>query len=152
MAAGPVGEALTRYPLYYAKAAFFGGRPPKTETTRVNNGTITFLQLENGVIGVTCAHVIQGFRQMQSDLGKALFQIGNVELDPLDQLIAEHKDFDLATISLSANQLKLLLAEGEIGFPGALRERENFDELTFGTFSAAGISVVVTQRLLRVSV
>lgn len=115
MAAGPVGEALTRYPLDYAKAAFFGGRPRKTEMTRVNNGTITFLQLENGVIGVTSAHVIQGFRQMQSDLGKALIQIGNVELDPLDQLITEHKDFDLATISLSANQLKLLLAEGEIG-------------------------------------
>lgn len=165
MAAGPVGEALVKHPLYYAKPVFFGGRPRRTETTTVSNGTITFLQLEKCVIGVTCAHVIQGFRDMQSNLGNALFQIGNVELNPLNQLIAEHQGFDLATISLSSSQLKRLLAQEGIGsrvikpaqwppqpvtedncvmlggFPGALRELDNFDELSFGTFSAAGISV-----------
>ena len=33
-----------------------------------------------------------------------------------------------------------------MGFPAALRERENFDELTFGTFSAAGISVASSHK------
>ena len=94
-----------------------------------------------------------------------MFQIGNVELDPLDQLIDENKRLDLATLKLSEKQLKDITSDGEVGscvfkptdwppplpkkgeciafggFPGGLRSVRSFDELEFGSWSSGAAEI-----------
>ena len=95
------------------------------------------------------------------------FQIGNVEIDPLSRLIAENAYLDLATVKLTAEQIRAITAESEIGgcvfmpvcwpppalnpgeyvafggFPGSLRERPSYSEFVFPTWSS-GASVVTS--------
>lgn len=172
LAAGPAGEILSKYPLYYAKALFFGGRPKKGQLSKINNATATLLELPTGMFAITCAHVIDGYRQFLAEQKHdALFQIGDLAFDPIAQLASEHKEIDLAVIRLTNQQAKQIATGNEIGsrfvkptkwppapvkkgdvitfggFPGALRERKEFDEFVFGTFSAAGIFVSAAREV-----
>jgi hypothetical protein len=159
LAAGPLGVQMAKFPLRFAAAAFFGGRPSKNALVKVRNGTITLLNLGTAPIGVTCAHVIAGYRKFQDKFGEVVFYIGGVEIDPLSQLIAEDSYFDLATLKLTPEQVRDIPAGGEIGssvfepaswpspalrpgeyvafggFPGRLRERPSFNEVVFHSWS-----------------
>jgi hypothetical protein len=164
--AGDLGRELGKYPLRFAKAAFIGEHPEKGKQTQINNGTITLVDFGNGPIAITCYHVLSAYREMLNKNRRALFQIGNVELDPLSQLIDENDQLDLASIRLTPAQAKDINSEGEIGscffkpprpwpspsvkegdfvafggFPGLWRERKNFDELVFPSFSSGGCRV-----------
>jgi hypothetical protein len=165
LAAGPLGEKLAKYPLLFSKAAFFGERPAKHKSTYVRNGTVTLVDFGTGPIAITCAHVISDYRKLLKTNERALFQLGNVEFDPLSQLIAEDKRLDLATIRLTPTQAKAITREGEIGacffqpvswpppslsegdfiafggFPGRWRERRAFDKLVFPSFSSGACRV-----------
>jgi hypothetical protein len=165
LAAGPLGEKISKFPLLFSKAAFLGERPAKHKSTQVSNGTVSLVDLGNGPIALTCFHVLKGYREMLEKYGEALFQIGNVELDPLSQIIDENEQLDLATIRLTSAQAKAINNEGEIGscffqpvswpsppikegefvafggFPGRWRERKAFDELVFPSFSSGGCMV-----------
>ncbi len=165
LASGPLGEMMTKFPLYYSKAIFFGERPKRENLTNINSASITLLQLKDKVFGITCFHVIEAYRQVVNEKGAALFQIGDTSIDLQSQLVDENKYYDLATILLTEEQVKKILATQEIGsrliqpsiwppsqilvsekvmfggFPGILRERVAFDEILFKSFSAAGISV-----------
>jgi len=165
LAAGPLGEQVGKFPLLFAKPVFFGRLPSKHSPSKVSNGTITLVDLGTGLLGVTCAHVMSGYREMQQQFGNVVFQIGNINLDPLRQLVAEDIALDLTIIKLTDAQVKALNSEGEIGscvfrpvswppppvtpgdfvafggFPGSLRERLSFDELEFPSWSSGACRV-----------
>jgi hypothetical protein len=155
MATGPLGEEMSKFPLLFAKAACFGQRPSKTRPAKINNGTISLVNFGKGVLGITCHHVIECYRHRREREGDIVFQIGNVELDPLVQLVDENTRIDVATIHLTEPQVRAITSDGEIGscvfqprswpppllkagdyvafggFPGNLRILESFDELVF---------------------
>lgn len=165
LAGGPLGEQLSKFPLRFSKAAFFGERPSRTRPTVVRNGTVSFVDLGSGPIGITCSHVLREYRRMLKEYGSIVFQIGDLELDPIEQLIAENVELDLATIRFTEDQAKAISSEGEIGscffrppswppspvlagesvvfggFPGDLRERPAHDEVVFLSWSSGGCSV-----------
>ncbi|MBI1748194.1 MAG: trypsin-like peptidase domain-containing protein [Acidobacteria bacterium] len=165
LAAGPLGEHMSKFPLRFTKAVFFGERPSRKKTTRINNGTITLVNLGKGPIAMTCAHVISAYRKMIEELDNVIFQVGDVALDPIAQLIAEDTKLDLASIELTEEQVKSVTADGEIGscvfepvswppptlkpgdfvalggFPGGLRELPAHDEIVQGSWSCGGASV-----------
>lgn len=158
--AGPLGQQMAKFPLLFTKAVVIGQRPSKNAPSKITNGTVTLIDLGSGPLGVTCAHVISGYREMQQQFSSVIFQIANVELEPLGQLVAEDTKLDLATIRLTDGQVRALNSEGEIGscvfrpvswppasikegdfiafggFPGSLRERLSFDELGFYSWSS----------------
>lgn len=165
LAAGVLGKELTRFPLLFAKVAFFGRRPSKTRSSSVRNGTVSLVDLGEGPFALTCHHVIAPFRRMRTCTNKVVFQIGNVELDPLDQLIDENSRLDLATIRLTHEQVTNITSEGELGscvykpiswpprmlsegdfvafggFPGRLKTVMSFDELEFVSWSSGASKV-----------
>ena len=165
LAAGPLGQEVSKFPLRFAKPLFFGDQPTKDKPSNVNNGTVTLVDFGKGPIGITCAHVLSDYRGKLRDKGAALFQIGNLKLDPLEQLVAEDKELDLATVALTKDQADIITGDGEIGayffkpdlwptpllekdsfvafggFPGKWRERISDDELVFNTFSVGSCQV-----------
>lgn len=165
MAAGALGEKLAKFPLLFCKAAFFGRRPSQLRAGKIRSGSVTLVDFGAGPLAITCWHVIACYRRMRKCSSEVPFQIGNVELDPLAQLIDENRRLDLASIRLTGDQAKQLTSEGEIGsciftptawpsprvqkgefiafggFPGALRTLASFDELDFGSWSSGASEI-----------
>lgn len=165
IAAGPLGEELSKFPLLFSAAAFFGNRPSRNQPVEINNGTITLINLGNGPIGITCHHVIQEYRNRRNLDPTVIFQVGNAEIDPLTQLIDEDARIDLATIRLRDDHVELIASGGRIGscifqpkswpppppkegdyiafggFPGRLRTVISFDELEFPSWSSGASRV-----------
>lgn len=162
LAAGPLGKELSKIPLLYANAAFFGQKPSPKRPTKIFNGTIALIDLGKGPMGITCHHVIQGYREYRKKYEDVLFNIGTVELDPIDQLIDENDKIDLALIQLTSSQVKEITSVGEIGsqvhkprnwppappeenefvlfggFPGCLKTVESKNEFIFSSWSCGG--------------
>ena len=165
LAAGPLGERLAKYPMLFSKAAIIGERPAQQKTTQVRNGTVTLIKFGTAPFAVTCSHVISCYRKFLETFESALFQVGNIEFDPLLQLVAEDRQMDLATIRLTSDQAEAITREGEIGsclfepaswppqplragdfiafggFPELWRERRGFEELIFPSFSIGACMV-----------
>ncbi len=64
-----------------------------------HNGSMTFLRTEQGVLGITNAHVADALADCTEEIGHRC-QIGGAYLDP-GRLIAKHPSMDLATFRLS---------------------------------------------------
>lgn len=165
LATGALGEKLAKFPLLFCKAAFFGRRPSRARAGRIRNGSVALVDLGTGPLAITCWHVVACYRRMRKYSNRVIFQIGNLELDPLAQLIDEDRRLDLASIRLTSDQAKHLTSEGEIGscifkpkawptpvlkerefvafggFPGALRILASFDELDFGSWSSGASEI-----------
>ena len=160
LAAGALGEKLAKFPLLFAKAAFFGQRPSKSRPSEISNGTVSLVDLGEGPLAVTCEHVIAGYIEMTKAHDNLVFQIGSVEINLLEQLIDKSARLDLATIRLTEKQITSITSEGEIGscvfrpktwppeealkqdqfvafggFPGCLRTVASFDEYIFESWS-----------------
>ncbi len=170
LAAGPLGEHLSKFPLRFAKAVIFGERPSREKTSWIKSATITLVNFGKGPIGITCAHVLSAYREVLKDFDNTLFQIGDAAFDPLPQLIAEDTDLDLESIELTKDQVKAITADGEIGscvfepsswpppilksgdfvafggFPGGLRRRPEHDEVVFGSWSIGAASVTTVDE------
>jgi hypothetical protein len=168
LAAGPLGQEMSKFPLRFAKAIFFGDLPLRRAPAKINNGTASLVDLGNGPLAITCSHVIASFRERVRETRPSLFQIGNCRLDPLSQLISENEDLDLAVIGLRYEQAKEITGDGEIGssffrpvswppkpvaqgdfiafggFPGQWRTQLDSDALEFGTYGigASGVTTV----------
>lgn len=165
LAAGALGEKMAKFPLLFAKAAFFGLRPSKDRPADVNSGTVMLADLGTGPLAVTCQHVIACYRTRIAREEDIIFKIGNADLDPLEQLVAEDQRRDIATIRLTGEQVTEITSEGEIGscvfvpkewpspsprrgeyvafggFPGRLRTVRSFDELDFGSWSSGASEI-----------
>lgn len=74
----------------------------------MRNGTMTFVQSESELLGITNAHVADGLKDCKDEIGKRC-QIGGAYLDPA-RLIAKHPNLDLASFRLSS------VLMGQIGF------------------------------------
>lgn len=164
-AAGLLGEKLAKFPLLFAKAVFFGQRPSKNRPSEIRNGTVSLADLGGGPLAITCEHVIAGYIEMAKIHDNLVFQIGSVEINPLEQLIDKNARLDLATIRLTEDQVRLITSEGEIGscvfrprvwppealkqgqfvafggFPGQLRTVASFDEYIFGSWSSGASKI-----------
>lgn len=164
LAEGPLGEHLAKYPLLFAKAMFFGGGPSR-DRSRIRNGTVTLADLGTGPLAITCAHVISTYRRMRKYTDRLVFQIGDMALDPLIQLIDEDPISDIATIRLTSEQAKDVVRGSELGscihlpiswppaplrvgdfvafggFPGKLRTRRSADHLIFDSWSSGASEV-----------
>lgn len=165
IAAGVLGEKLAKFPLLFAKAAFFGQLPSKNRPSKISNGTVSLVDLGDGPLAITCEHVIAGYTDMTKAHDNLVFQIGCVEINPLEQLIDRNARLDLATIRLTEEQVKSITSEGEIGscvfrpkawppealqkgqfvafggFPGCLRTVESFDEYLFKSWSSGASQI-----------
>jgi hypothetical protein len=159
----------------FCKSVVIGEPPSKSHSSKINNGTITFVNLGKGPIGITCAHVIDGYRHFLDYLDSPLFQIGGVAFDPLAQLIDESAELDLATIRFTEEQESEITKGGEIGsafiqprmwppqnvrpdqfvmfggFPGATRERYGYDEIVSSSWSS-GLHPVASTHEERFSI
>jgi hypothetical protein len=162
---GALGEKLAKFPLLFAKAAFFGQRPSKNRPSKISNGTVSLVDLGDGPLAITCEHVIAGYLDMAKRHDNLVFQIGSVEVNPLEQLVDKNRRIDLATIRLTEEQAKSITSEGEIGscifqpkawppepvgrgqfvafggFPGYLRTIASFDEYIFGSWSSGASEI-----------
>ena len=58
------------------------------------------------------AHVLTEYRRLLGNGEPVFFQIGNLSLDPLAQLIVESPGMDLATIRLSQKQAAVITRGG----------------------------------------
>ncbi len=166
LAAGALGEALAKFPLLFAKTAFFGQRPSNNQPSQVRNGSVSLIDLGEGPLAITCEHVIAGYIEMAETYDNLVFQIGSVEINVLEQLIDKNERLDIATIRLTDQQIKSITSEGEIGscvfrpntwppkdelkqgqfvafggFPGCLRTVASFDEYIFESWSSGASQI-----------
>jgi hypothetical protein len=99
ISAGPLGQEITKFPLRFAKPAFFGNRPTKQEPQNINHGTVTLLELKGRPIALTCSHVLGAYHEMHAN-PNAIFQIGDVEFNPLERIIDESESSNFSTNDL----------------------------------------------------
>ncbi len=165
LAAGPLGEQLAKFPLLFAKSILFGQRPSKSHRSEIKSGSVTLVDLGEGVLAITCEHVIASYQKMKQTHDSLVFQIGDIELDPLEQLIDKNVRLDLATIRLTDAQSRSITSNGPIGscifrpklwppeplkvgefvafggFPGSLRTIASFDEYVFESWSSGASEI-----------
>lgn len=164
VAAGPLGQEMGKFPLRFARPVFFGQKPSKSEPIRINNGTITFVQFEELLIGITCSHVIDKYKQISRG-ENCIFQIGHLEFDPLERIIDESTELDLVSIDLNGLNFTQTINGIEIGsgffvpaywppkevvpgdyvafggFPGEWRKYPEWNSIVFDTWSSGGSEV-----------
>ena len=170
MVAGDLGVEMSKYPLRFACAAYFGVPPAEGEALAVNNGTATLLRLKDKPVVLTCSHVLQGYRDRTALNPMCVFQVGDCAFDPVAQLAKEDVALDFAVIEVTEEQAAAIASTagdlersflepkpwppasvkpGEFiafgGYPGELRRATSFTELSFGSFSS-GASMVDTVR------
>ena len=162
LVAGAYGKEISKFPLLFAQAVFFGQRPKPKRPTEIRNGTVSFVKIGNRSFGITCHHVIDKYINYKKQHDDVIFNIGTVELDPVAQLFDSDKKIDIALIELTNNQIKHLTSNGKIGsqvykpakwpptqpqkgeyvifggFPGSLRVVESFNEIVFYSWSSGG--------------
>lgn len=165
-AAGDLGSEMAKYPLRFCKPAYFGNPPSLQHPIIVNNGTVSLLTFCDRYFAVTCFHVLEGYRRKIAEGLPCFFAIGNCHLDPLSQIVAEDNAIDVAVIELTPAQVIAIKRSdngigetffktngikpsppkvGEFvaygGFPGDLRQRVSFNELSFGSYSSGACRV-----------
>lgn len=152
---------LGKFSSRFTAPIFFG----KPDQGKPNNGTLTLFDSPNGVIGITCSHVVRDYEKFDHD-GQAIFQIGDFVLNPRDYLIAENENLDLATFDLSQfpadisgnkrypeiggarapyiYQSDIVVGDTVIfgGFPGVWAEYSEQNVTIFQTFSSTPAKVV----------
>jgi hypothetical protein len=164
LAAGPLGQEMSKFPLKFATSVFFGELPAK-EGQPINNGTALLLNFGSGVMAVTCSHVIEGYRKKLKEKESIILQIGGYKFNPLDYIIDESSKLDLVTIRLPAESLSEVLSDDEIakdvfsprawpppeisngafvsfgGYPGSWRTMPQKDQIIFDSFSSGACKV-----------
>lgn len=170
LARGPLGTELIKFPLKFATSILIGDGFEAKPAENISNGTGTLLIIDGEPIAVTCYHVVNDYRVRKKERDTVLFQIGNLILDPLNHLIAEDKELDLAIICLKGISNQEVLFPGEpcgnffnptnwpplepedgnpvsfAGYPGILREKLGGNELSFNGFTGGCIFVTSTNE------
>lgn len=165
IAAGPLGREISKFPLRFAVAALFGQRPTSKCVSDVRNGTVCLVDLGCGPIAITCSHVLEEYKRKLEKNEQTIFQIGDLEVEPLKKLIDESKALDLATINLNGENLEKIangeeigacffrpvrwppneIKEGDFvafgGFPGRWRQQPVRGEIVFASFSIGACRV-----------
>jgi hypothetical protein len=66
-----------------------------------SNGTMSLLQIGANKYGITCNHVIQHYETVKNNNKKVRFQIGKIDVNPLDLVINRDFQNDLAILNLN---------------------------------------------------
>lgn len=157
------GKVSPRLNLLFCEAVYFGPNPQPGKVGPVSNGTITFLKMnEDLLVGVTCKHVLDSYRQRSANAEDIVFQLGPMVIDPIELIIDESEEFDLVSLDLgclvSADRFLTRHRFKDIfgwppagvepgdfvslaGFPGERRRLEEPRTVNFGTFSMVGSKV-----------
>ncbi len=169
-------DELRAYAVRLAQPVFFGESPNNTYAAALSSGSGCFVLLGERMVGVTCHHVLSGFRAKRAVI-PAVFQFGPIRVDPERHLISESHALDLATFDFT----QYLDAEhngvprpscieprqwppGDVseedvlalaGYPGIWRDQVDLNHLRFYSFShgatgvdARGDTHLVTQLRL----
>jgi hypothetical protein len=158
----PFYNQLSEYPVRFAQPVFFGESPLLSYSAKLHNGTVTLLRFQNLFVGVTCQHVLAGYREAQMAGEEIMFQIGHYEIDPEQYLISEDRVRDLVTFDLTPlvgkgkdlNEASFVepvrwppseVSEEDViclaGFPGIWREQMSLGRLRFYSFSSGANEV-----------
>jgi hypothetical protein len=161
----PFFDEISKYAVRFAMPVFFGASPHQSYSAFLRNGTVTLLRLGSRFLGVTCYHVLDGFRQLPSSQ-RGIFQLGPIVMEPENHLIAEDRERDIAVIDLTSfvgtstglrepNFVEPLswppadLSTDDViclgGFPGIWRDQVDLGHLRFYSFSS-GASEVTSVR------
>lgn len=93
-------EELKRYAGRLAQPVFFGESPNQAYSADLCSGSGCFILLGQRVLGVTCHHVLDGYRR-KGPIGRGFFQFGPVRFDPETCLLSESRPLDLVTFELT---------------------------------------------------
>lgn len=98
-----LGECVIfgKYPHWFSTPIFSANLANNT----VNNGTLTLFNSPNGIIGITCWHVINDYLIRVEKEKNLIFQIGENIVRPENILIDYNQELDLATLRLSKEML-----------------------------------------------
>lgn len=161
----PYYRELSRYPVRFARAVFLGQLPAFSDSPLMASATMTLIRFDDLFIGVTCQHVLAHYLKMRESHKDIVFQIGQAQFNPLQHLIREDKERDLATFNLTPFVGKVIGIEesnfiepvhwppGDVledsviclaGFPGIWREQLGVSELRFYSFSSGATFVRAT--------
>lgn len=130
----PEHIALGKYPHYYS-CPVFTYDPFKGV---VKNGTLTLIESENGIIGITCAHVLDYYTSNVERQKHLQFQIGLNIINPNDHLIDYDQPLDLCTFRIDPSMVNKMKGESypEMGGSRVTRiyqeEIKDGDKITFG--------------------
>jgi hypothetical protein len=165
LASGPLGKEMAKFPLRFAVSVFFGQKPNTSFVPKISNGTATLVDFGHGPIAITCHHVLDAYRKKLSENNQIIFQIGNLKINPLNKIIDEHKELDLATINLNGENIRGIgdgsdiashfyhpvswppqsIKQGDFvafgGFPGRWRVQPSTSEIIFDSFSSGACPV-----------
>jgi hypothetical protein len=158
----PFFDEISKYPVKFATPVFFGESPYSSNSAFLRNGTATLLMLSGRYLGVTCHHVLDGYRQFK-EKNNGFLHMGPIRVDPEKYLISEDKDHDLAIFDLT-NLVGTLPELGEAnfvqpgtwppcdvskedvicmaGFPGVWRDQVGVGHLRFYSYSSGAAEVV----------
>lgn len=157
----PFFDEISKYPVKFAMPVFFGESPLSSISALTRNGTMSLLQLGGKYLGVTCHHVLDGYRQL-AGINEKLFYIGSLHIDPEQALISEDEGYDLAVFDLSEYVDKVpnldkpkfvkprtwppsdISSEDVIcmaGFPGIWRDQIRLGHFRFYSYSSGAAEV-----------
>lgn len=165
----PFDLELSRYAARFARGVYLGEPPPFSPSTYMASATMTLLKFDDLFIGITCQHVLARYRELLGTHASIIFQIGPAQFNPLQFLISEDKDRDLATFDVTSFVDKIeegrkssfieppswppseVLEDDVIclaGFPGIWREQLSRGHLLFSSFclGAAFVQSVGEER------
>lgn len=132
-----------KFPMLFALAICFG-EPLKGINAKVNSGTVALIKLNNTYLAVTCSHIIAEYRKKLERNNKVILQIGNLDIDLNEQLLNDNEEFDLATIKLKDEHVRIINTTPK-GQPGSCffepvrwppEELKSEDSIVFGGFPA----------------
>lgn len=153
-------EELARYPVRLALPVYFREARHPIVGGHWASGSGCLLRLGARTFGVTCRHVVEGFRQFRSLSGTAVFRFGLAEFDPDKHVVAESERLDIVTLDLtqfvggrldSASCIEPVewppaeVADDDVlalaGFPGIWRQEVAAEHLRFYSFSSGATAV-----------
>lgn len=158
----PFFDEISKYPVKFATPVFFGESPHTSSSAFIRNGTSTLLMLDGRYLGVTCQHVLEGYRQFKQN-NDGFFYMGPIQINPEQCLISEDKEYDLAIFDLSnlvgkvpeLNEAKFVkpstwppndISKEDVicmaGFPGIWRDQMSLGHLRFYSYSSGAAEVV----------
>ncbi len=126
---------LSRYPLRHALPLCIYN--PEDKNSFLSNGTVTFFELEEYIIGITCQHILEEYDQKIKENKGLKFQIGQLIFDPYDYLFQQSK-LDLIIFKFPKIAEKQLKPEIDRGFGNFLIQEIYNQELKVGQFVAVG--------------
>lgn len=149
----PLHDQLAQYAARFAQPVFFGDWPDTVGQRISANGAGCFVRLREKIVGITCQHVLAGYRRHRTAGSAAAFQFGPVRLDPEKHLISESQVLDLATFDMSSfrdgpQQVESSICIHPVTWPPADVTRDDVLAFALNAVDAHGPHHIMTRLVL----